>query len=146
MKLFRDIPSLCKYSTRSQMALDIPLRKTNTWQKSLSFLGLKLCSKINPNIKNATHRFLLGLLLRKIFYFICKPELIQIITTFLRSILPFNFFIATLIFLVIVNILLSCSSYFNLVFPPTFFINSWGTLMKISTSWSFFRLSPPSEI
>ena len=31
-------PSLCKYSTRSQMALDIPLWKTNTGQKSLSFL------------------------------------------------------------------------------------------------------------
>ena len=36
---------LCRYSTRSQMALDIPLRKTNTEQKSLSFLGPKIWSK-----------------------------------------------------------------------------------------------------
>ena len=34
-------PSLCRYSTRSQMELDIPLRKTNAGQKSLSFLGQK---------------------------------------------------------------------------------------------------------
>ena len=27
-------PSLCRYSTRPQMALDIPLRKTNTGQKA----------------------------------------------------------------------------------------------------------------
>ena len=45
-------PSLCRYSTRSRMALDIPLRKTNTGQKSLSFLGLKIWSKIDLSIKN----------------------------------------------------------------------------------------------
>ena len=45
-------PSLCRYSTRSQMALDIPLRKTNTGQKSLSFLGSKIWSKISPSIKD----------------------------------------------------------------------------------------------
>ena len=45
-------PSLCRYSTRSQMALDIPLRKTNTGQKILSFLGLKIWSKIDLSIKN----------------------------------------------------------------------------------------------
>ena len=45
-------PSLCRYSTRSQMALDIPLRKANTGQKSLSFLGPKRWSKIGPSIKN----------------------------------------------------------------------------------------------
>ena len=39
-------PSLCRYSTRSQMALGIPLQKTNTGQKSLSFLGSKIWSKI----------------------------------------------------------------------------------------------------
>ena len=43
---------LCRYNTRSQMAFDIPLRKTNTGQKSLSFLGPKIWSKIDPNIKN----------------------------------------------------------------------------------------------
>ena len=45
-------PLLCRYSTRSQMALDIPLRKTNTRQKSLSLLGSKIWSKIGPSIKN----------------------------------------------------------------------------------------------
>ena len=40
------------YSTRSQLALNIPLRKTNTWQKSLSFLGPKIWSKVNSSIKN----------------------------------------------------------------------------------------------
>ena len=45
-------PLLCRYSTRLQMALDIPLRKINTGQKSLSFLGPKIWSKIDRNIKN----------------------------------------------------------------------------------------------
>ena len=45
-------PWLCRYSTRSQMALDILLWKTNTGQKSLSFLGPKIWSKIGPSIKN----------------------------------------------------------------------------------------------
>ena len=45
-------PSLCRYSTRSQIALDIPLRKVNTWKESLSFLGPKIWSKIDPSIKN----------------------------------------------------------------------------------------------
>ena len=44
--------SLCKYNTRSQMALDIPLQKTSTGQKIFSFLGLKTLSKIGPSIKN----------------------------------------------------------------------------------------------
>ena len=35
------------------MALDIPLRKTNAGQKSLSLLGPKIWSKINTSIKNA---------------------------------------------------------------------------------------------
>ena len=45
-------PSLCRYSTISQMAPDIPPWKTNTVQKSLSFLGPKIWSKIDPSIKN----------------------------------------------------------------------------------------------
>ena len=49
-EIFR--PSLCRYSTRLQMALDIPLPKTNTGQKSISFLGPKIWSKIDPSIKN----------------------------------------------------------------------------------------------
>ena len=74
-------PSLCRYSTRSQMALDIPLRKTNTGQKSLPFLGPKIWSKRGPNIKILEHRLLLYMLLRK--YFTSYAKLIQIITTFL---------------------------------------------------------------
>ena len=38
-------PSLCRFSTRSQMAFDIPLRKTNTGQKGLYFLRPKIGSK-----------------------------------------------------------------------------------------------------
>ena len=34
------------------MALDIPLRKTNTGQKSLSFLGPKIWSEIDPSMNN----------------------------------------------------------------------------------------------
>ena len=45
-------PSLCRYSTISQMALDIPLRKAITAQKSLSFSGPKIWSKIGPSMKN----------------------------------------------------------------------------------------------
>ena len=45
-------PSLCRYSARSQMSLDIPLQKTNTGQKSLSLLGPTIWSKIGPSIKN----------------------------------------------------------------------------------------------
>ena len=41
-------PSLCRYSTRSQMTLDIPLRKTNLGQESLSFLGPKNMVKNEP--------------------------------------------------------------------------------------------------
>ena len=44
-------PSLCRYSTRLQMTLGMPLRKTNTGQKSLSFLGPKIWSERNPSIK-----------------------------------------------------------------------------------------------
>ena len=36
------------------MALDIPLRKINTGQKSLSFLGPKIWYKIDPSIQNVS--------------------------------------------------------------------------------------------
>ena len=85
--------------------------------------------------------------LKKIFYFICKHKLIQIITTFFWSILPFDSLIATLFFLVIIGILLSSSSYFTLKFPLIFIIILLiPALMEISTFRSFFRLSPPSQI
>ena len=34
--------SLCRYNIKSQVALDIPLQKSNKEQKSLYFLGLKI--------------------------------------------------------------------------------------------------------
>ena len=43
---------LCRYSTRSQMALDIPLWTTNTGQKKLILFRAKIWSKIDPSIKN----------------------------------------------------------------------------------------------
>ena len=49
--------SLCRYSTRLQMALEIPLKKTNTGQIDLSFSGRKLWSKIGPSIKNVRTSF-----------------------------------------------------------------------------------------
>ena len=50
---FEDIftPSFNKYNTRSQMALDIPLRKTTMGQKSISSLGPKVWSKTNNSLK-----------------------------------------------------------------------------------------------
>ena len=46
------MPSLYRCCTRLQVALDIPLRKTNTGQKSLSFLGPKIWFKIGPSIES----------------------------------------------------------------------------------------------
>ena len=37
--------SLCRYSTRSQVVLEIPLLETTTEQKSLSFLAPKMYQK-----------------------------------------------------------------------------------------------------
>ena len=49
---FEDIftPSFNKYNTRSQKALDIPLQKTTTGQKNISFLGPKVRSKTNNSL------------------------------------------------------------------------------------------------
>ena len=67
-------PSLCRCSTRSQMALDIPLWKTNTGKKSLSFLGPKIWSKLALVSKMLEHHLLLCMLLRKIIYFIFEAN------------------------------------------------------------------------
>ena len=70
-------PSLWRYSTRAEMALDMPLKKTNTGQKSLSFLGQKIWSKIDPSTlvsKMLKHRLLSCMLFRKISYFIYKAN------------------------------------------------------------------------
>ena len=47
------MPSLNNYNTRSQMALDIPLCRTNKGQKSMSFLEPKIWNKVSLNIKTA---------------------------------------------------------------------------------------------
>ena len=61
-------PSLCRYSTRSQMALNIPLRKTISEQKSLSFLGPKIWSTIDPSNKNVrTSSFFMHAVKKNIF-------------------------------------------------------------------------------
>ena len=52
--------------------------------------------------------------------FFGEYKLIQINTPFLWSILSFNSLLATLFFLAIIGLLLSPSSYFNLVFPLIF--------------------------
>ena len=41
------------YNTRSQMALDITLCRTNKGQKSMSFLGPNIWNKVSSNIKTA---------------------------------------------------------------------------------------------
>ena len=46
------MPCYNSFSTRSQMALDMPLRKINTGQQALSFLGPKIWTKISHGTKN----------------------------------------------------------------------------------------------
>ena len=72
-------PSLCRYSTRSQMALDIPLWKIITGEKSLFFLDSKIWSKINPIIKIVKTTFSLHVPKKNI----CKPKPIHMIATLL---------------------------------------------------------------
>ena len=50
---FEDIftPSFNKCNSRSQMVLDIPLRKTTIGQRSISFLGPKVWSKTSNSLK-----------------------------------------------------------------------------------------------
>ena len=43
-------PSSSRYRTRSKMALEIHLRKTNAGPKSLSFLGQKIWFKIDLGV------------------------------------------------------------------------------------------------
>ena len=51
------MPSPNNYNTRSQMALDIPLFRTNKGQKSMSFLGPKIWNKVSSNTKTAATTF-----------------------------------------------------------------------------------------
>ena len=51
---YRFKPSYNRYNTRSEMALDIPLQKTNTRQQGLPFLAPETLTKISNSTKNAT--------------------------------------------------------------------------------------------
>ena len=69
------------------------------------------CIRFCPNLPPRSHRLLSGMLLRKIFYSICKANsnnyhilMIDIIISFSHS---------NIVFLVIIGILLSRSSYFK---------------------------------
>ena len=44
-------PSYKRCNSRSQMALDIPLRKTNTGQQTLSFVQPKIWTKLGDSTK-----------------------------------------------------------------------------------------------
>ena len=74
--------SLYRYSATSLMELDITLWNTNTGKKSLPFLGPKICSKINPSIKNVKTTSSFMHALKKNILLICKHKLIKLITTF----------------------------------------------------------------
>ena len=56
------MPSLNKYNTRSQIALDTSLCRTIKGQKGMSFIGSKIWNKVSSNIKTVattssfTHR------------------------------------------------------------------------------------------
>ena len=49
------MPSLNTYNTRSQMALDIPLCRTNKGRNSMSFLGPNIWNKLSSDIKALSH-------------------------------------------------------------------------------------------
>ena len=92
------------------MVLDIPLRKTNTGQKSLSFLMPKICSKIDTSIKNVRKLCSFMHAIKK-KHFTLSAKVIQVVTILLCSILLFDSLIATLFLLVILGILLGRSSH-----------------------------------
>ena len=78
------------------------------------------------------HCLPLCILVRTIFYFICKLILIQIITTFLWKKLSFDSLVSIFfffLFFIIISIILNFSSYFNLVFGLIFSYTIWGSLM-----------------
>ena len=69
------------------------------------------------------------MLLRKIFYFICKANLINYLIIMIDIIIWFSHS-NIIFFLVIIGILLSHWSYFNLVFSLTFTFTS-----RVDPSW-----------
>ena len=131
-------PSLCRYSTRSQITLDIPLQKTNTGQKRLSFLRSNIWSKANSSIKNVKKTPFFTHALKKNILLYLQTYVNANNYHFIMINFIINFLIAVLYFLVImIGIFLSHYSYFTLVFLP-FSLYFWGeVLMEISTFWSF---------
>ena len=55
------VPSKNTYNTRSHMALEIPLKKSNFSQKSISFIGSPIWNKLSNNLKvlNSTNCLLI---------------------------------------------------------------------------------------
>ena len=53
------VPSRNTYNTRSHMALEIPLKKSNLGQKSISFIGRSIWNKLRNHLKvlNTTTSF-----------------------------------------------------------------------------------------
>ena len=60
-------PSYNRHNTRWQMALNIPLQKTNTVQRALSFLGPKILTKVSNSIESVKLQLLLHMLSRDKF-------------------------------------------------------------------------------
>ena len=111
-------PSLFRYQITDG------IRHTSTENKTGQKWGQKYGPKLTLVSNMLKHGLLLWMLLRKIFYFIFKHKLIQIITTRLK--LLFDSLIPALFFIVIIGILLRRSSHFNLVFRPIFSFTSRG--------------------
>ena len=88
-KMFK--PSLCRYSTRSQMILDIPLWKTNTGQRSLSFLRPKIWFKIDASIKSLRTSSSFMHAIKKSIYFICKANSNYCYILMINIIISFTF-------------------------------------------------------
>ena len=89
------MPSLNNYNTRSQMALDIPLCRTNKGQKSMSFLGPKIWNKVSSNIKTTATKSSFTHRLKNKFLVNCKSD---------RFYLFIYFFIISIIIIIIIII------------------------------------------
>ena len=65
-------PSYNSYNTRPQMALEIPIRKTNTGQQASSFLAAEIWTKISHSTKNKKTAASTYTLKREILSKLCK--------------------------------------------------------------------------
>ena len=117
------MPSLNKYNTRSQIALDTSLCRTIKGQKGMSFFGSKIWNKVSSNIKTVattssfTHR------LKKEVLSKLQEEAILLIFFLLLSLLLFFFFD-----------FLKVDFFYYILCVHT----SRGTLMKIRTISDLF--------